>query len=480
LTDHPLDFIFNPQAIALAGVSADTTKPAMAQWYMMSLVRFGYKGKIYPLHPAGGEINGLKVYQNISEIPGPVDFAVSAIPARHTPQLIRDCAAKGVKAVHLFTSGYSEIEDDAGRRLEEEVLQIAKVGGVRLIGPNCMGIYCPSTGLTFAGDYPDQPGFPSRSGPLGLISQSGGNCICCIREASERGLFFSKAISYGNAADLNECDFLDYLTVDPDTKIIAMYIEGVKDGERFKQSLGRAARAKPVIIYKAGNTETGARTCASHTSAIAGSASAWKAMLNQLGAIQVSNMSELVDISITLALMPAPKGTNVIVAGPGGGVGVQAADDITGAGLNLPFLPAGLRKTLHGIYGTEAGSIFRNPVDIPPMGSREQHLEAIRSIAESREVDVIILQFPLDLWALARRAVLMERFVEVVAALRDVVEKPLAVVLHNAVTPQARRLEEEGRAGLAALGLPVYPSITRAAAAISRYIWYNQRKNIGK
>jgi acyl-CoA synthetase (NDP forming) len=479
MTRPSLDFLFRPRSIALAGVSADTTRPSPAQWYLMSLIKFGYKGMIYPLHPAGGEIYGLRVYKNMAEITGPVDYAVSAIPARHTPQLIRDCAAKGVKAAHLFTSGYSEIEDPAGRRLEEEVLKIAREGGVRLIGPNCMGIYCPSAGLTFAGDYLDQGGFPSRSGPLGLISQSGGNCIYCIREASERGVLFSKAISYGNAADLNECDFLDYMTDDPETKLIAMYIEGIKDGGRFKQSLKRAVKAKPVIIYKAGNSETGARACASHTSAIAGSAAIWQAFLKQLGVIQVASMSELVDISMTLAFMPAPGGKNVVVAGSGGGVGVQAADDITGAGLSLPFLPEELRRTLHGIYGTEAGSMFRNPVDIPPLGSKEHYIKAIQSIAASKDVDIIILQFPLDLWALSRRTVLMGRFTEVVTALRENIDKPLAVVLHNSITVQARRLEEEARAQFATLGLPVYPSISRAASAISRYIWYSRRHSSG-
>jgi len=477
MTSPPLDFLFRPRSIALAGVSADTGKPGPAQWYLTCMLKFGYRGKIYPLHPAGGEIHGLKVYKNVAEIPGEVDYAVSAVSARHTPQLIRDCAAKGVRAVHLFTSGYSEIEDAGGRRLEEEVVQIAREGGVRLIGPNCMGIYCPSAGLTFAGDYPDQAGFPSRCGPLGLISQSGGNCIYCIREASERGLFFSKAISYGNAADLNECDFLEYLTDDTDTRIIAMYVEGIKDGKRFKQALRSAVKAKPVIIYKAGNTETGARACASHTSAIAGSAATWKAFLNQIGAIQVDGMSELVDISVALAFMPVPAGENVVVAGSGGGVGVQAADNITSEGLSLPQLPVELRRTLHSIYGTEAGSMFRNPVDIPPAGSREHYLKAMQSIADSRDVDIIIMQFPLDLWALSRRSVLMGRFLEVVSDLKKVTDKPLAVVLHNSATAQARRLEEEARAHFSALELPVYPSISRAARAINRYMWYSRHHN---
>lgn len=475
MTPSSLDFLFRPRAIALAGVSADASKPGPAQWYLMSLIKFGYPGKIYPLHPAGGEIDGLKVYKNLAGIPGEVDYLVSAVSARHTPQLIRDCAAKGVKAAHLFTSGYSEIEDSAGRRLEEEVLRIASEGGVRLIGPNCMGIYCPSAGLTFAGEYADQAGFPTRSGTLGLISQSGGNCIYCIREASERGLFFSKAISYGNAADLNECDFLEYLAEDPETAIIAMYIEGIKDGQRFKQALRRAVKSKPVIIYKAGNTETGARACASHTSAIAGSSAVWQALFNQLGVIQVAGMSELVDISVTLAFMKTPAGRNAVVAGSGGGVGVQAADDITAAGLHLPFLHVDLRRTLHGIYGTEAGSMFRNPLDIPPLGSVDHHVRAIQAVADSKDVDIIIMQFPLDLWALSRRSVLMGRFIEVVTALKESISKPLAVVLHNSITVQARRLEEDVRARFGALEMPVYPSISSAAHAIDRYIRYNRR-----
>jgi len=306
-----LDFLFNPSSIAIAGVSPETSKPNAAQFYVTSLKNFGYKGAIYPIHPSGGEIFGMKVYENVNDIPGPVDLVVSAIPARFTPQLIEDCGKKGVKAVHLFTSGYSEIEDEIGQKLENEILRSAKKASVRLVGPNCMGIYHPAGGVTFAGEFPpDQNGFPATPGALGLISQSGGNCIYCIRESASKGLFFSKAISYGNAADLNESDYLEYMTEDPQTRVIAAYIEGVKDGERFIHALKEAASRKPVIINKAGNTETGARACASHTSAIAGSASVWHDLLRQVGAIQVANMSELVDVALAFDKMPLPRGRN--------------------------------------------------------------------------------------------------------------------------------------------------------------------------
>ncbi len=234
---------------------------------------------------------------------------------------MQDCAAKGVKVVHLFTSGYSEIEDEAGKNLEDEVLNIARKAGIRIIGPNCMGFYCPSAGVTFAGEYPEQEGFPRKAGWLGLISQSGGNCIFCIREASSRGVFFSKAISFGNAADINESDLLEYMTDDPETKIIAMYLEGLADAPRFTKALKRAVSMKPVIINKAGNSETGARMCASHTGAIAGSASTWRSLLKQAGAIQVESMSELVDISVAISHLPLPAGRNVAVDRLGWGSG---------------------------------------------------------------------------------------------------------------------------------------------------------------
>jgi len=471
-----LDYLFKPNSIALAGVSPDISKPNLAQLFTKSLRCFGFKGEIYPLHPSGGEIFGMKVYKNVKDIEGEVDYVVSAIPARFTPQLIRDCVEKRVKAVHLFTSGYSEIEDEIGKHLEAEILSIARKGGIRMIGPNCMGLYCPSSGMTFAAEYPDQKAFPKKPGSLGLISQSGGNTIYTIRQCAERGVFFSKAISYGNAADLNETDYLDYMADDPDTKLIAMYIEGLKDGRRFRQAMTKALASKPVIVNKTGNTETGARTCTSHTSSIAGSADIWSNFLKQSGAIQVGDMDELADVSLAFTMMPGPAGRNVAVVGSGGGAGVQAADDITNAGLYLPMLPAKVRKKLHDIYGTEAGSIFRNPVDSPPLRGVDNLANAVQAIAASEQVDIILMHFGLDNWAMISRSIPLQNFVETVSKLSTVIKKPLAIVLHYAVDPAARVLADQAQERIVALGLPVYPSIGRAARAIARYIDYFDRR----
>lgn len=476
MKDSVIDNLFNPRSIALVGVSADANKPSAAQWFLKSLVNFGYKGKVYGVHPAGGEIYGVRVYASVKEIPGPLDYVVSAIPARLTPGLMEECAARGVKVVHLFTSGYSEIEDEAGKHLEATVLNIAKKAGIRIIGPNCMGFYCPSAGVTFAGDYAEQSGFPKKPGWLGLISQSGGNCIYCIRDASSRGVFFSKAISFGNAADINECDLLEYMTDDPETKIIAMYLEGLADAPRFIRALKRAIRKKPVVVNKAGHSETGARMCASHTGAIAGSASTWRSLLKQEGVIQVESMSELVDISATISHMPLPSGRNVAVIGSGGGVGVQAADDVTGAGLAVPMLQIDVRRRLKEIYGTEAGAIFRNPVDVPPLARKEQYVSAVKAVADSGNIDIVLIHFPFDIWALANKALLIIPFTEMIAEVAGSIRKPLAIVLHYRVTEQAQKLAGETQDKLVNLGLPVFPSISRAASAINKYIAYGEFK----
>ncbi|MBN1375134.1 MAG: CoA-binding protein [Dehalococcoidia bacterium] len=472
MPEFSLDSVFKPSSIAIAGVSQDISTPNMAQRYAISLWDFGFKGKIYPVHPSGGRFYDIEIYRNIKDIPGPVDLLVSAIPARFTPQLIEDACIKGVKAVHLFTSGYSEIEDEIGKNLEKEILRIARKSGVRIIGPNCMGIYNPQSGLTFASQYPDQTGFPQKPGTAGLISQSGGNCIFCIRDAFSRDIFFSKAISYGNAADLNETDYLEYMADDPDTKIILMYIEGVKDGKRFSKVLRRAASIKPIVINKGGTTETGARTCASHTSAVAGKADIWHDLIKQAGAIQVNSMSELVDVALIFNKFKRPAGKNVALFGVGGGIAVQASDEIAGEGLHIPLLHGDIRKGLHNIYGSEAGSIFRNPIDMSLYSNTDAHVNAVKLVSESSQIDIIMMQFPFDMYALLNRRIPASFFTQVVTEITRVVSKPIAVVLHFAVSHDGRALMDEMQSKLVSLNLPVFPSFSRAASAIRKYIDY--------
>jgi len=244
-----LNFVFNPKSVAVAGVSPSRGYDAMAETYVRALIECKFNGPIYPINPKGGELKGLKVYPNVKDVPDSLDYVISCIPAAAVPQLIKDCAAKGVKTVQFFTSGFSENGTEEGRRLEAEVCDLARRGGIRLIGPNCMGVYCPKAGLSYAPDY------PTESGPVSFMCQSGGNAIYFTRYAAQRGVRFSKLISFGNAADINENELMEYFTADPETEIIAAYIEGFKNGRCFSQAVRKAAAVKPVIIMKGGLTE---------------------------------------------------------------------------------------------------------------------------------------------------------------------------------------------------------------------------------
>lgn len=461
-----LEFLFNPRSIAIAGVSDGSNALNSGQMYLSTLMEFGFNGKIYPVNPAGGEVSGLTIYPSITDIPGEVDFVISAIPARYAPQLVADCVAKGVRAIQFFTSGFSEIEDERGKQLESEIVSLARQGGTRIVGPNCLGLCCPRTGLSFSKDL------PKRSGNVGLFAQSGGNSVYCISEGSIRGICFSKIVSYGNAADLNECDFLEYLAHDPDTEIIIAYIEGVKDGVRFAKLLREATRVKPVIILKAGVTEYGAKAADSHTSSVAGSRQVWHDLLRQAGVIQVHSIVELVDVALAFSRVSHPWGRNTAVLGIGGGASVLSADDFAEAGLVLPALPKEIRQKLRDICGGDAGAIFMNPVDL----SFPAKLEiAAKTIAAWDQIDLLIVQLPFELYGLVSRKIkesMIMAAVDSMIKIGALVEKPYTIVLHSYAAEWARQLAYEMQGKLVEAGFAVYPSIGRAASAISRVIQY--------
>jgi acyl-CoA synthetase (NDP forming) len=415
---------------------------------------------------------GLKVYKNVQEIPDPVDYIISAIPARNTPQLVADGAAKGVKAIHFFTSGFSEIENIEGEKLQAEILSLARRGRVRIIGPNCLGLYCPKSGLTF------NPEVSRESGPVAMISQSGGNASHAIAEGNTRGIHFSKVVSMGNGADLNESDYLEYLTRDPDTKIITAYLEGITEGPRFLKALQAAARIKPVIIFKVGNSESGAEAAASHTAALAGSSRVWEGLLRQAGAIQVHSIEEMIDVSVAFQNMPIPKGINTAIIGIGGGASVIAADEFSRAGLRLPKFSKESRQDLIKLYPSEAGRIFKNPIDMNGPENQQVFLETIRIIEAEGDVDFLILHVAFDHFGLISgddKALMTGIFHLLILDLIHKVKKPMAVILHSFVTDRAGKLAKEMQNSLNKAGFAVFLSIPRAAMAISKFIRYQQR-----
>jgi acyl-CoA synthetase (NDP forming) len=360
-----LEYMFHPRSIAVVGASTDPMRWFINEFYIDPLLKMGYQGKIHAVNPRGGEILGLPVYKRLSDVPAPVDHVVSCIPARETPQVLEECAAVGARVFQLYTAGFAETGEPEGIDLQRRLLDTARRHGIRVLGPNCMGIYCPSSRVSYCTNY------PREGGPVGLISQSGSNATYIIRSAVVRGLRFSKAISYGNACDVNECDLLEYLADDPETGVIAAYIEGTSDGQRLRRVMARAASLKPVVVYKGGYTAGGARAASSHTGALAGSDAAWEGLLKQAGAVKVHGVDEMVDMLVALLRMAPPQGANACAVGNGGGASLLATDELEQAGFRLPPIPEEIRDRLKRLIPL-AGSMLRNPIDAAPLMGIEQ------------------------------------------------------------------------------------------------------------
>ena len=239
-----LEFIFHPRSIAIAGVSAKEGGGFGGGGFVSSLQDIGFRGPIYLIHPTAPAIRGIKCYPSLNDIPDEVDYVISSVNARFVPQLLEDCIAKGVRVLHLFTAGFTETGDAERAKMEQAVVARARSAGIRLIGPNCMGLYVPESRLAMMnGQIPE-------SGPVGMVSQSGMNAGEFVRYATPRGIRCSKVISFGNGADLKAADFFDYLADDEKTEIIVAYLEGIQDGPRLAQAIRKAGAKKPLAILK--------------------------------------------------------------------------------------------------------------------------------------------------------------------------------------------------------------------------------------
>ncbi|MFC1858175.1 acetate--CoA ligase family protein [Thermodesulfobacteriota bacterium] len=466
-----IDCMFHPESVAIGGVSLQEQRPRAGNYFLECLVRNNYKGRIYPVNPKGGKLlSGLEVFTSVMDIPAPVEYAICSVPRFHVIQFLKDCIVKGVKTVHIFTSGFTEIGDKEGKQLQEEISSLAHQHGIHIIGPNCLGIYCPQSGLSFGGD------FPKESGPVAFLSQSGGFCSYLIPAMARRGIRFSKVVSYGNACDINESNLLEYFAADPETQVIAAYMEGVKDAQRFRRVLKEAAKAKPVIILKAGVGDAGARAGASHTGSLSGSDRVWHGLLHQAGAIRAHNLEELVDMVTTFTCLPVPSGRRAGVITIGGGAVVLAADDCTDAGLIVPRLPGEVQNRLENLLSLgRIGVGLSNPVDLSDQGWQVFY-DCLNVMLDYDDIDVLIAQLPIRMFASPIREFLLP-FVENLAA--DIVKineesnKPIAAVIHYIISDEDQKVALNCERRLSEAGIPVYHSLGNAAKAIVRFLDYH-------
>ena len=462
-----LDPLFHPTSMAVVGASSDF----LGSFQMNIFLEYGFQGEVHPVNIVGSEVLGHRVYRSVKDIPGPVDYAFVQVPARAAVQVVRDCAAKGVKLVTLFTAGFGESENEWGKGLEDELVNLSLQGGVRLLGPNCMGVYCPGAHLSWALD------FPQKSGPVGAFCQSGGNANQLVRAGAYQGICFSKVISYGNALDINEIDLMEYFAGDPETKIVIAYIEGVKDGQRFLDALKRVAQAKPVIVLKGGQTEAGAVATLSHTGSIAGSREVWSTLIRQTGAIQAYSIEECVDIALALLFMKLPRSRKAAVIGYGGGAAVQTADECANAGLLLPPIPDEIRSQLKKFIPV-AGNIFKNPVDMGGVISNATKCgDAIKIVAGWAGVDLLVLHIGIETSAydLVKGNVFLPLGESFIGAAHEI-DKPAVLAVHAFYSPASYQGYVTLQQMCHETRLPCYPSIQRAAIAVDKLIRYHQSR----
>ncbi|MDH5664476.1 MAG: CoA-binding protein, partial [Candidatus Bathyarchaeota archaeon] len=402
--------IFYPKSVAVIGASTETTK--FGTVFLDSLVQFGFKGRLCPVNPQAKEILGLKTYSSVKDIPDLVDLAFIAVPAPAVPKVLEECIAKNVEAVVILTAGFGETGKEEGQKLEREIVKISKEGDVRIVGPNCFGIYCPESGLTLL------PGanFSKESGNVAFLSQSGGYAERFCQQAKGWGIRFSKVVSYGNACDLNETDFIEYLAEDPDTNIIALYIEGVKNGQRFLQTVQEINKRKPMIVWKGGLSEGGVRAVASHTGALGGRKEIWDAFFRQTGAVRVNSLDELIDTILTFQHLSSFCGRRVAVIGTGGGTGVAAADACERAGLRVPAFNVKTVEQLRTLV-PPIGASIQNPIDLGnPWTSPSTYRQIIQVASSDPQIDaLIIVMWHLPLFY-ARQELLWNFFQQIVEA----------------------------------------------------------------
>ncbi len=455
-----LDRLFHPSSIAVIGASNDRRKSGGR--FVSGLISGNYRGRVYPVNPGESEIMGLTSYPRVTDIPAEIDLALVAVPATLVPQVIRDCSQHGVKIAVVHSAGFSELGTE-GKELEEEMLRLARQGTTRIIGPNCMGFYCPSAGINTVAAA---PATTEDTGSIAFVGQSGWVCENIIVIGYELGLRFSKVLSIGNQSDLTIEDLLEYLARDDSTRVIALYIEGIKRGREFLRLVRNISRKKPVLIWKTGRTESGARAAASHTGSLAGSDAVFHAALLQGGVAVARNLEELLDLAVGFTSPVLPAGNKAGLLVEAGGGAVASADAATSLGFEIPELsPRSQQALVDVLKGViPPFSRPRNPVDIvwsPATDPNRIYLQCSRIILKEVHALVVMCYAELD-----------SSFAEQLVALRNETGKPILFIPGHPT---------ERKAGINLLTRNGIPTFTiperalRALAAMLRYADYSRQ-----
>jgi len=464
---------FKPKSIALVGVSRSGDALGGLS-FLRRFIEWGYKGALYPINPKAGEVLGIRVYPDLESLPEVPELVIICVKAARVPVVLRECCRLSIRFVHILTAGFSEIGTEEGRRLEDEIASIARGGNLLVMGPNCMGPYCPSTGLTAWGAT---PGF---DGKLGIISQSGGITQRLTEFVTSLGVGVSKAASIGNATVLDSPEYLKFMGDDDDIELIAMYLESVRDGRRLMRCAGEVTPRKPIILLKGGRSKEGASTAASHTGGMAGDLKLWDAFFAQTGATSVSTIDEWADAIVAFSHFPRTRGGGVFIIGGGGGNSVIFSDLTIEEGLAVPGLSDESMKKIRPIVPV-AGSIAGNPLDFWESFTSADRLCELLDIAyHDPHVHMVIADR-----LIPRIAFHSPEIPDAVPRISEFIRT------HERKKPTAFTIDYDGgdadliakgstlRRSFCLAGIPAYPSFERAVRALAhfqRYCGWTERQ----
>lgn len=449
-----LDLLFNPRSLAVIGISKDPGRGGGFIWWKIQTQ--GYPGKKFPVSRSCTELDGIPCYSSLSDIKEPIDLAIAAIPAAGVEKMLTECAQKGIKFVVIHAAGFAELGEE-GKGLQERVLKIARQNNMRLVGPNCMGIFCPESRLNTIVELEEADAIP---GGVAFSGQSGWATEHFVVGGNARGLRFSKVISSGNQADLNFIDFLSYFGSDPFTKVICAYTEGIKQGREVLNLASQVTKTKPVIIWKSGFSRAGTRAALSHSGSVTGNREIWLGAARSTGIIAAEGFEELVDLAVAFSSPPYPKGKKVGIMAEAGGGGIAAADACEKLGLDVRPFSAGLRDRLTSFLKDflPPFSGTSNPLDLVWL-PRETALTICTTSIEmmAEEVDSVIMMSYMPFVV----PEILPSFIKALTDLRDRLHLPIYMVPPYAATAgEAMKI-------LTLAGLPALPSFERAARAVS-------------
>lgn len=462
-----LDRLFHPRSIAVIGAS--TTRLNLGTTKLRRLREFGYPGRLYVVHPDADVVEGVRAVPTVEDLPGTVDYAFITLPAPLVPDVVRRCAGRA-RVVQVASAGFSET---GNLELERELVDAATEAGVRLVGPNCLGVHSTASRVTFL------DGVSTDRGPVSIASQSGGLASDMLRTGEVQGLRFNELVTLGNSIDIDVNEVVERFAADPATAIVGLYVESVHDGERFFHGLRRLAAQKPVVLLRGGVTDQGGRSAASHTGGMATPAAVWHGLCKQLGVLVVDTLNQFLSVLAALSDYNRKPLRRLALVGPGGGASVVASDAADRLGYELvPFAPA-TREHLADI-GVPAGSSLGNPVDLPVGALDSLGTELVgrilRGMVDLEQLDLLVLHLNLNNF-LSFTEGASRTVGDLVDAFSNAEDLPVqrALVLRSTGDPATEGLKSDQRVRAARHGQVTFDSIESALESYAAVASWQER-----